>query len=72
MQSGRPSQASLTFADLLSVPEAGARGQVQEHLGSKQTRFGCWLLTKSRGRETSGVEMRKEFISVRPALERQD
>lgn len=43
MQSGRPSQASLTFADLLSVPEAGARGQVQEHLPGFQTDQVCLL-----------------------------
>ena len=29
-------------------------------------RFGHSLLTKSEGRETSGGDIRKEFISVRP------
>ena len=34
--------------------------------GVQQTTSGHWPLTKSKGRETSGGETRKEFISGRP------
>lgn len=37
----------------------------------KQTSCGHWPLTKPKGRETSGGEIRNKCISVRPTLRRQ-
>lgn len=39
--------------------------------GPEQTRFSHSPLTKSKGRKMNGGETRKEFISVRSALERE-
>ena len=75
------SQASLvlcaaTYPAVLLYPglyeflgHKGVRAAVYRSL--KQTRFSQSSLTKSKGREMSGVETRKECISVRPTPRRQ-
>lgn len=58
--------------ELLKYTVVGVWGCRSARLpGSKQTMFGRSLLTNSKGRETSGGERRKEFISVRPTPRRE-
>lgn len=62
---------SLHLSLNLCFGEAGTQGCKSSVWGPKQTSFSPSVLTKSKGRETSGGKTRKDFISVRPTQGRQ-